>query len=962
MEPWDDRGQSIQIGAVLLFAALILLLSLYQATVVPQQNERVEFDHSQQVQADLLDLRNAVVSTFGESASRAVSVQLGTTYPSRVLAVNPPPVSGSLSTAGTADGDVSFSLANVEALDEETDDFWEAGGSPRTYSTGSVVYRPRYNEYGQPPRTVYDSTVLYDNFTFEGATLARSGQTMVDGSTVSLVALNGSLQRSSSDAASVDVRPVSASSTTVAVTNRASGDPITVRTATRLPESTWEELLAGEFAAEGGNVTGVRTSPLAVEGYRTLAIDLRPGTYELRMAKAGVGTRVTGTSAAYMTEVDGNGSAVPEGGSTQVTVEVRDAYNNPVPGVTVSGVAAGGTFEDGSVTTGSDGRAQFVYAAGDDAGGDSYSLQFSYEDATEPAFAAGDPEDVGMTVNVRETGGGGVGGGGGASPYELRFEAPTTGPDYTLDVAAAGSEFDVRAALTDARGDVAPTAVDRAAVGFALNNGTVGELSTYRGTTDANGEVATTFEAKNEGTVRLYATAGGASDVLNVTVTNMTGERDPGFPYEDVNQDGRYQEGTDIALTKADVSGSYTAADGNGLVVPESTGAIDAGTVDWNADGIRVGVDVTGDDVLLDAGNGALTAPDRRFDSTGDLELRGASVDVTGATADNYRSGNADGRPLTVAATGGDVSAAGFTAVTANDLSVTGSNVDLSNAVLDGFVNGNGFGSLSVSGSGSVAATGATLDTPGTLDVTGASVDVSGASLDNFQNGNGDGRPLTVAATGGDVNAAGSTVAAAGDVSLSGSDIDVTDATLNNYQNGNGFGTLTVDASGSVAGSGSLVASANDVDLAGTAVDISGATLNNYQNGNGYGSLTVTGSDAVTGTNAALDSASAIEVEGSTLDLSDGSLNNYQNGNGDGSDIVLRATTGDMVVERTVMATTSSGNLLAYGADTSGADLFVQDAEFYVGNTNGNNGELYNVDRVEVDGTPDRGSVVDGAP
>ena len=70
----DDRGQSIQIGAVLLFGALIVALAGYQAFVVPQQNERVEFAHSQTVQDDMQDLRNALVSATGEASTRSVSV------------------------------------------------------------------------------------------------------------------------------------------------------------------------------------------------------------------------------------------------------------------------------------------------------------------------------------------------------------------------------------------------------------------------------------------------------------------------------------------------------------------------------------------------------------------------------------------------------------------------------------------------------------------------------------------------------------------------------------------------------------------------------------------------------------------------------------------------------------------------------------------------------------------------
>jgi len=52
---WRDngRGQSIQIGAVLLFGALIIALAGYQAFVVPQENEQVEFRHSQTVRSAL---------------------------------------------------------------------------------------------------------------------------------------------------------------------------------------------------------------------------------------------------------------------------------------------------------------------------------------------------------------------------------------------------------------------------------------------------------------------------------------------------------------------------------------------------------------------------------------------------------------------------------------------------------------------------------------------------------------------------------------------------------------------------------------------------------------------------------------------------------------------------------------------------------------------------------------------
>lgn len=77
-----DRGQSIQVGAVLLFAVLIVALAVWQAVGVPNQNEQVEFDHNQQVQQQLTELRGSIISMAGSSVTRSTTVDLGVRYPS----------------------------------------------------------------------------------------------------------------------------------------------------------------------------------------------------------------------------------------------------------------------------------------------------------------------------------------------------------------------------------------------------------------------------------------------------------------------------------------------------------------------------------------------------------------------------------------------------------------------------------------------------------------------------------------------------------------------------------------------------------------------------------------------------------------------------------------------------------------------------------------------------------------
>jgi hypothetical protein len=584
MEPWDDRGQSIQIGAVLIFAALILLLSLYQATIVPQQNEQVEFDHSQQVQGDLLDLRNAVTSMVGESASRSVSIQLGTTYPSRVLAVNPPPVSGLLRTAGTADGDVNFTLSNVEALDDETDDFWRGPVDP--YSTGAVVYRPSYNEYGQPPQTVYDSTVLYDHFTFEEATITRSDQTLIDGSTISLVALNGSLQRSSSGAASVDVRPKSASSTTIAVSNRTGGN-ISIEFSTRLSQTTWEDMLedSDQFVRQGGNVTSVQPVSSGPGEFETLAINLTSGTYELRMAKAGVGTRVNGTSAAYMTDVAADGSTVPEDGSVRLTLEVRDAYNNPVAGVNVTGESqetANGTLNRTEVATDDDGRAMFQFEASSvNASADvPVHFNFTLPDESPTPFNPRDPEDIEVTVAVQNTQVPEGSGGGGGAGYSLAWTdagtvpGPTTGT--SSEVCGSGSNLNpcsvvLQSETTDAQ--------IGAPVGFGSNDTSLVQVLDRIDATTSDGTARTTVRFERaEGNATLWTQSAGAN-ATRIVSTPSYSSFDTGFG--EWGAFGNFQEG---APFRTGVEGSNS---GQAVVLP---GGDDGGiiTTGYNTSGAEL--------------------------------------------------------------------------------------------------------------------------------------------------------------------------------------------------------------------------------------------------------------------------------------------------------------------------------------------------------------------------------------
>ncbi|WP_135824290.1 hypothetical protein [Halorussus ruber] len=433
----DERGVTVQIGTVLLFAVLIVLVSTYQASVVPQQNEQVEFNHNQQVQSQMQDLRDELLRTAETGSGGSSSIALGTRYPVRAFFVNPSPPSGSLRTSSSA----PVRLENAKASGE-TGDYWD--GNPRTFQSRGLTYDPNYNVYQNPPTTVYRNGVLYNRF--DGATRVVAGQRLVRGNTVSLVALTGDLSKASSGTASVNLRPVSPAARTVTVENEESED-LSLVVPTKLSVSEWEDLLDSELDPDGDN-PDKHVAAVEDAGTDRVRVVLEPGVYQLKMAKVGVGTDVSGVGPHYVTDVRGDDASVAEGTSQKLVVEVRDRYNNPVTGAKVN-LSIDATepnepddalvyqgeskrsFED--LKTDSEGQVTVQFEAGEfDGNTREEQVNVSIADVPNAEFDAEAKENLTFDLQVYSVGGPGDGGGGdgpgdgggdgGASPTVQSFD------------------------------------------------------------------------------------------------------------------------------------------------------------------------------------------------------------------------------------------------------------------------------------------------------------------------------------------------------------------------------------------------------------------------------------------------------------------------------------------------------------------------------------------------------------
>lgn len=558
----DRRAQSIQVGAILLFGVLIILLATYQAVVVPNQNRQVEGNHLETIAADMQELRNELVSL---SADASVTLELGTTYPARVVALNPAAPTGTIRTDGTGDPAVNLTIADAVATTGEVDDVWD--GTNRTYATGTVAYRPNYNEFRNAPTIVYENTLLYH--AFRSGSLVRADQTLIDGDRLSLVTVNGSLDRAASGAVSVDLRAVSTSSRQITVRNE-TGENVTVSFTSRLNASQWSDRLEAEFIAQGGHVVDVTDSEIAGSDFTVVHVELeRDVTYALGMTKVGVGTRIADEPVAYLAEVDGDSRAVGEGSTTALRVEARDRFNNPVSGVTVDAsiesASGNGTLDTETLTTDEHGRASFQYrAANVDGPSPTFRVNASFVGAPGSGFDAATPANVTMNVTVQNTDGSGTGGGGGSggayttSWLDPSGQAGVTCPNgadetCTVDASTAG-------APTLTMGTT-PTA-DGAQVEYSVNDTSVGTVDPETGETDAVGENETVLTPLAEGGLKVFTSSGGSGDALVLDVVNVVQQ----LVY---NNDATAEDGADFDSTTGGVEFTMTNQFGQSLTVTE---------------------------------------------------------------------------------------------------------------------------------------------------------------------------------------------------------------------------------------------------------------------------------------------------------------------------------------------------------------------------------------------------------
>ncbi|WP_241431560.1 PKD domain-containing protein [Halorubrum distributum] len=225
----DRRGQSVVVGTVILFGFLILALSLYQVQIVPQENAEVEFQHFEEVRNDLVDLRAGILTAGQADTPQFKSVELGTNYPTRLFAINPPPPTGTLQTSDAYNVTITNGTETV------------------TIPSRFLSYTPGYNELSRTP-TRYDGSVLYLDGRERGENVVViEEQSLVDDGTVRLTVLQNEYRRSGTQRATVELYPTNSTSTDGIPTGE-----VNITIPTRLNASTyWDGAIGDESVYTG---------------------------------------------------------------------------------------------------------------------------------------------------------------------------------------------------------------------------------------------------------------------------------------------------------------------------------------------------------------------------------------------------------------------------------------------------------------------------------------------------------------------------------------------------------------------------------------------------------------------------------------------------------------------------------------------------------------------------------------
>ncbi|MEF8782326.1 MAG: CARDB domain-containing protein [Haloarculaceae archaeon] len=304
----NTRGVSEVIGFVFVFGILIILLSINQAQIVPQENAEIEFEHFQTVRNDLIEVRSSISTAGQADVSQFPTVKLGTDYPPRIFAVNPTTPIGTLQTS---------EKYNITITNQS--------GATTHVSTRFLEYRPRYNEL-DIGSTWYENSVLYlDDRERGGIAIIEDQNLITDGNVTRITALQNDFQKSGTERVTLELYPVQ----TTTADDIPTGN-LTVTLPTRLTgDQYWNEAFDSETVYLGVENDSYDDGIHALN----LSINTSKDSQELQLNTVGIQSEPSEGGAKQNVGVGDDGS---DSGNYDVTIASTNSPVNSGDEVTVT--------------------------------------------------------------------------------------------------------------------------------------------------------------------------------------------------------------------------------------------------------------------------------------------------------------------------------------------------------------------------------------------------------------------------------------------------------------------------------------------------------------------------------------------------------------------------------------------------------------------------------------------------
>jgi hypothetical protein len=173
----DERAQAMQIGFILIFGILVLMLTMYQANIVPEQNRQAEITHSNDMEFEFSSIESNIFNTGMDGTPSTKVYPMSMRYQTRLITVNAPPPAGTLSTSRV--NEITISNSSME----------------HNVRTRYLKYDLDYRYYQNPPTYTYETGFTYRNF--GDAQTAISQNQFILNNGFSIVALQGVYNKTS---------------------------------------------------------------------------------------------------------------------------------------------------------------------------------------------------------------------------------------------------------------------------------------------------------------------------------------------------------------------------------------------------------------------------------------------------------------------------------------------------------------------------------------------------------------------------------------------------------------------------------------------------------------------------------------------------------------------------------------------------------------------------------------------